>query len=429
MAKDRRAATATAATQKRATRSRSPRRRGQAPVPPTAPATAPAALVQHKTRGKAHITSPPPVAPNSEPRKRRGSGVNPIPASTSASTTSHSDGGTAVCMSNEGKAGIPPTTASLPLQAHAGGRSRLVGLVVPLLLLLVVLPLAMGLRGVPSAGNDDQVPAIHPVDRMRTLAVRAADILRANAALVAPPSLLGAAALLTQWGDLVRLPERVQWLVGGALLVLACSMAAYSSGGPMVGWHGGSGSGSSGMPPSPAALRVEEFRIALRGLVSSAPLERVPATSAAMDRVARWAEDWQGAAASGGAARKLLLFGNVDGSLAKQAAELAASTLLPAQLVPTHVLSLHAPTDCNRGRVLTALSTGCAERIESTLAAASAAGERALVVLSGVDSCSSDAMCETPAAGCASARQPRLQLMLCDPRTLPRPCECRMTPL
>ena len=278
----------------------------------------------------------------------------------------------------------PPPDVRLPLPAFARQwmRTLRAEVVLPslllVILLLVILPMAVrGVDGAPplSSSSVQTTPPPPPLARaaesfmrpFRAAVTKALAIASASAPL-APALLMGLAAAIPRVAPRLLLPEPAQWAIGLALLLAASMIAGKQYGLPF----------SSGGGPSHTPLRLDAFKstlLALRGGGDAALTLSQPLIA--------WAGSWQtayAAHAAGGAASKLLLFGESGGDRASAAVDAIARDLMPDG---AHVLELQAGADCGG-------SDGCAARIEKHVATASAAGQLSLVVLRQVEACATD---------------------------------------
>ena len=273
-----------------------------------------------------------------------------------------------------------------------------------MLFLLLILPLAVGALAT-SGDNADATatvppgsPALPPalarvhsavIAPLRAAARTVLSALAASAPML-PAALMAAAAgvprLAARLAPRMHLPEAAQWTIGIALLAAASLSAASQHGGGE--WLHGEWLHSlvtalrrqpSGTH-APAPLRIEAFSAALTSAAGGA--------DAGASRLREWAAAWAAAPVDeGGPAQKLLLFGESGGVRAAAAVRLLASELMPFR---GRVLELVAERDCGGGG--SGGGGGCAGRIEAHAAAASTAGERALIVVHHVEACASDAL-------------------------------------
>jgi len=356
----------------RRARSPAPKRAKAAEIvePPVPPNTAPAEMQQ---RGKRKSTTEPVAVPRSRSASRpkiAKPAAEPKPSSAPP------------------KAPAPaptPSSASVPLSQQLINPTTLI------VLLLLLLPLAV------FAVADDVAPASSPPPLAKFGAallkpLRAAfDRLAALAAACEPlaPALLMAVAAAITWSHRflaphLQLHEPAKWALGLAFLVTASVLAARQhaerggGGGLFFGNLFGSGS-ADGPPAEPAPLRLAGFEAALHKLRGGGGDGHPPPQ---WKRLVKWALAWEGAKGGGGGSHKLLLFGEAGGKAASAAIKAFTSDLMPEGSSP-HVLTLSTGDECAGG-------SSCADRIEKHVAAASAANQRALVVLRQVEACASD---------------------------------------
>lgn len=404
---------------RRRPRSRSPRSSSRSPSVSerAAPATAPAAVQQQTAkkpaRGRhsasasppaaaaaaAAASSPPPVASPSNAlvggRTTEGAAADLLAKlrkrAGDSSTTSHVPADLVSDLRHElarvAESSPARSPGSPPTAAGPRNVARGCAIVVVLLLLAFLVPLAVGLEEAEGVATTSLTP---PLAAVRAAVSRGAALVGAGLrSSLTPAVLIGAAAALAHLGASLRVPEPMQWLVGGALLLSACTAAWREASSP--------GSGEGGLVFSRAAtvgaaapladdlVRVDDFRGALNSLLGSPAAAHAAAASAAAAQLVGWAAQWQRAAAAtltyggGGSSHKLLIFGEVGGTRAGAAVASAAELLLAR---PERLLDLDAARDCTDG--------GCATRIEAHLVAASDQGERALVIMRQVEVCASD---------------------------------------
>jgi len=189
-----------------------------------------------------------------------------------------------------------------------------------------------------------------------------------------PALLLAAAPLLTRAAAHLRAPKPLQWLVGLTLLASASALAIFRPLAPAA---------APAFPPVPAAPTLDAA--ACRGAVQS--LLGAPQHASAAAALRRWVAQWEHAAglsqrerSEAGAASALLLFCDEPGELAEQLVRgIGASGVVDA----ADVLRVSPLTECRRGE------PSC--DIDHFLAARTAAGRPALVLVEQVASVGSDA--------------------------------------
>ena len=281
------------------------------------------------------------------------------------------------------KCDTPPSSMlRAPASGANGHRLAQCVLVVLVVLLAFLVPLAVA-KELNASDVEGGARVAAPALSARGALVRSLAALRtaaSRAGVLVPAVLMAVAAAIAQVGSTVRLPGWAQWVVGGTLLTAACALAWREAD---VQLGSGLGRGGSIEPDTAADERqlrlfVEELHAMLAPAGSAAAATAAPFVS--------WAKSWLRAAgaagAGGGAAHKLVIFGEHGGQRAHDVIEIAARLLVSS---PSRRLDIDASRDCN-----STVDGGCYARVEAHLVTASRDNERALVILRHVETCTTD---------------------------------------